>query len=290
MNLIEKLPNIEIPMPRLDRAIRQAKIGARRWLRARARNARDEVREMMPPSLWLLLRESGYVVSEVRGRRNLQALASGRRQASDRRPILLIPGFLANPNSLHVLYASLRLAGYRARHWNGGRNCGDVAAALDLLEDQLEDMADRFGQPVTVIGWSLGGLYAREIAKRHPDLVREVITMATPFSGPPRANNMWWVYERVCGYSVDNPPVEICRSEKPPVPTTAMWSAWDGCIPPAAARGEPDERDRTIEVMCSHLEFCSHPRVIERLLDHLESTRDAPALSRYRSAGGLAVA
>src|SRR3546814_16081743 len=84
-------------------------------------------------------------------------------------------------------------------------------------------LAARHG-PVTVIGWSLGGLYAREIAKRLPQAVEQVITLGSPFSGDLRANRAWRLYERVAGHRIDTPPIEVRLHEKPPQRTVALWS------------------------------------------------------------------
>jgi pimeloyl-ACP methyl ester carboxylesterase len=99
---------------------------------------------------------------------------------------------------------------------------------------------------VVLLGWSLGGLYARELAKRQPDKVAKVITMGSPFSGSPRANNVWRVYQLITGHRVDQPPIEVDLATKPPVETVALWSPNDGMIAPRCAAGLPGERDRAI--------------------------------------------
>lgn len=221
------------------------------------------------PSYWLLARECGYALSILRGRLALRGLARSYRHRANRRPVLLVPGFLADNRSLFVLYAALRLAGFRARHWGLGRNRGQSDDIFDRLIERLERMNAHFEQPVTVIGWSLGGLFAREIAKRRPDLVRDVVTLGSPFSGSLRANNMWWLYERLVGQAVDDAALAVELSAKPPVPTVAFWSRWDGVIAPASARGEEGERDQAVELGCSHMGYVSDPLAIEAVLRHL---------------------
>ena len=232
------------------------------------------------PSYWLLMREGGYVLSVLRGRLALRGLAHSYRHRANRRPVLLVPGFLADNRSMFVLYAALRLAGFRARHWGLGRNRGPSDDIFDRLIDRLERMSAHFEQPVTVIGWSLGGLFAREIAKRRPDLVRDVVTLGSPFSGSLRANNMWWLYERVVGHAVDDAALEAKLATKPPVPTTAFWSRWDGIIAPASARGEEGERDAAVELGCSHMGYVSDPLAIDAVLRHLCRPRPAPPTTR----------
>src|SRR3546814_18026927 len=79
-------------------------------------------------------------------------------------------------------------------------------------------------QPVTLIGWSLGGLIAREYTKYAPDRVAKVITLGSPFSGDLRANHAWRIYELVARHRIDSPPLPVKLTEKPPVPTYAIRS------------------------------------------------------------------
>ena len=121
-----------------------------------------------------------------------------------------------------------------------------------------------------LLGWSLGGLFARELAKRYPDKVSKVITMGSPFSYKPYANNAWRAYQFVTGYHVDEPPIEGDIKTKPPVETVAMWSARDGVVAPRSARGLPGERDRAIALRCTHIGFTYDPESIATILEDLE--------------------
>src|SRR3546814_11936162 len=99
-------------------------------------------------------------------------------------------------------------------------------------------LAERHG-PVTVIGWSLRGLYAREIAKRLPQAVAQVITLGSPFSGDLRANRAWRLYERVAGHRIDTPPIEVRLHGQPPQRTVATWSRVHGVVLAHPIRGFP---------------------------------------------------
>ena len=136
-----------------------------------------------------------------------------------------------------------------------------------MLEAQL-DRAGRHG-PVSLVGWSLGGLYARELAKRQPARVARVITLGSPFSGNARANNAWRLYEMLNDHPVDAPPIEVRTHEKPPVPTLAFWSRADGVVAPACARGLPGEADRAIELNCTHMGFMTADCALDAVLDAL---------------------
>jgi pimeloyl-ACP methyl ester carboxylesterase len=120
------------------------------------------------------------------------------------------------------------------------------------LRQRLEVIHDR--RPVLLVGWSLGGVFARELAREVPEMVRAVVTLGSPFSGDPHMNNVWRLYEWVAGHPVDAPPV-MHHPDKPPVPTLAIWSAKDGIVAKRAARGLEDERDKQVEIGCSHMAF-----------------------------------
>jgi hypothetical protein len=178
-------------------------------------------------------------------------------------PVLVYPGYLTTDTSSLRLRRSLSAAGYRAHGWQLGRNRGARVDLLDQLGDSLLTIAQSSGQKVALIGWSLGGIYAREVAKRHPEAVSLVMTLGSPFSGDIRANNAWRIYELLNNHKVDRPPLEIDIAAKPPVRTLAVWSPRDGIVPPSAARGEPWESDRQIEVAIRHLSLARQRKGIE---------------------------
>jgi pimeloyl-ACP methyl ester carboxylesterase len=167
-------------------------------------------------------------------------------------PCLVLPGFLAHDRSTLRLRQSFAAAGWRVHGWESGLNLGARADTLDRLARRLDTVAD--GRKVLLVGWSLGGVFARELAHRRPDQMEAVVSLGSPFSGDPTWNNVWRVYERVAGHPVHAPP--IARSAgKPPVPTLALWSRRDGIIAPRAAYGLPDESDAAVELTCTHLGF-----------------------------------
>ena len=133
-----------------------------------------------------------------------------------------------------------------------GLNLGARADTVDRLRQRLDAIGHR--QPILVVGWSLGGLFARELARAVPDRVRAVATLGSPFSGDPKQNNVWRLYERIARHKVDDPPVPRI-TDKPPVPTLALWSRKDGLIAPRSARGLEDERDKAVELACTHMAF-----------------------------------
>lgn len=217
-----------------------------------------------PPARLLLgeLRE----LAVRRGRR-----AGRTEQAGNPRPVMLIPGFGAHPRRMRPLYEALESAGHAVHDWGLGFNFGPTPENFAYLMRRTGMLAHRHGAPVALVGWSLGGLFAREIASRQPHNVSRVITMGSPFSGDPRANNAWRAYQFVTGRSVDDPPFEIDQRAKPPVPTIALWSPVDGVIHPRSAAGWPHERDRAVAMRCSHLGFASSPDVAAEVLRQLDA-------------------
>ena len=214
------------------------------------------------PPLSQLMREAGALLSLhwkswVPAPVQRSAVGAGR-------PVMVIPGFLSSDYSTVIMRSALTAAGFRVHGWGLGMNMGAREDLLDRIDEQLSRAA-REG-PVALVGWSLGGLYAREAAKRRPDQVAKVITLGTPFSGDIRANNAWRLYELVNDHKVDSPPVKVRMSEKPPVPTIALWSKKDGIVAPACARGRPHECDRSIELDCTHMGFMSEACAIEAVL------------------------
>ena len=180
---------------------------------------------------------------------------------------MVVQGFLASDRTTLGLQRAFAEAGYRVSGTGMGINRGARADTLDRIVAAIERFAR--GRKVILVGWSLGGIYAREAAKCRPDLVEKVVTLGTPFSGDMRANNAWWLYELVSGHPVDSPPIEIDVAAKPPVPTLAIWSRRDGVIAPASARGKEGERDKAVEIDSTHMGFGvskhSYPQIIEAI-------------------------
>ncbi len=190
--------------------------------------------------------------------------------AANPRTVMILPGFAAHPRKLGYFAREIERAGHTAKRWGHGRNWGPTPERFEAVEARLLDLHERAGEQVVLVGWSLGGLFARELAKRHSQAVARVITMGSPFSGSPRANNAWRAYQFITGHSVDTPPVESDIAIKPPVDTVAMWSPNDGVIGARSAAGRPGERDRAIALRCTHLGFIYAPEAIRMVLSELD--------------------
>jgi hypothetical protein len=178
---------------------------------------------------------------------------NGPRGPEDGPPALVVPGFLANDRTTMELRRALAEAGFRVHPWRLGMNWG---ARPDTL-DRLKQAAARCGddQPILLVGWSLGGLYARELARAEPARVRAVVTLGSPVWGDPRRyTNVWKLYERVARHRVDQAPIANI-ADKPPVPTLAIWSRRDGIVGAPSARGTEETRDKAVEISSTHMGF-----------------------------------
>ena len=170
----------------------------------------------------------------------------------DGAPALVIPGWVASDRTTIALRRGLAEAGWRVHGWELGFNWGARPDTVARLKARLDEVGG--GRKVLLVGWSLGGLYARELARAVPDRVLAVVTLGSPFSGDPRQNNVWRMYERIAGHKVDEPPIPRV-TDKPPVPHLAVWSRRDGIVAPRSARGLEHERDKAVELDCTHMGF-----------------------------------
>jgi pimeloyl-ACP methyl ester carboxylesterase len=220
------------------------------------------------PRLKFLVGELGELGEPLR--RALQPpLAIAR--ARTPRVVVLLPGFGTSPWRMRYMARQLERAGHKAKRWGMGFNLGVSPELFENLSKRVLAVHRRYGQPVVLVGWSLGGVIARELAKHHPEAIAKVVTMGSPFSGSPYDNNAWRIYHLVAGHPVDEPPVEAELAVKPPVETVAIWSPRDGVVAPRASCGRPGERDRAIAVRCNHVGFPNSPECIRAVLAELDA-------------------
>ncbi|MBP0591529.1 alpha/beta hydrolase [Paraburkholderia sp. LEh10] len=221
----------------------------------------------LPPSRYLLMLEARaiYELGVFYAMAPLLRLAP----AGDGHPVLVLPGFGASDISTAPLRMFLRGLGYRAHGWRLGMNLGPRADVDEKMHKRLEWLHEHYGCKVSLIGWSLGGVFAREMARQSPELVRCVITMGSPFAGEPRANHGWRLYETLSGRKADDWPDRERMKQPPPMPSTAIYSrsdgvvAWQGCLEQVSPSSE------NIEVESSHCGFGHHPAVLYAIADRL---------------------
>lgn len=189
----------------------------------------------------------------------------------DGHPVLVLPGLLADDTSTWTLRRILRNLGYRVHGWRLGRNLGPTAAAVTGMADRLRDLYARYDTPVSLIGWSLGGIYARDLARRTPAVVREVITLGSPIRLEEHSQSRAGVvYNRFAH-------LHVVRYDLPlehgvgalPVPATSIYSRYDGILARQACLDLTSPRAENIAVMSSHFGLGHHPAVIWAVADRL---------------------
>ena len=229
------------------------------------------------PALSLLASEPARATLEA-----WDALRHWHRQPADigqGHTVVPFPGLGTDGLTLWPLRRHLERAGFRALDWGQGRNVGpsgDVDAWLDGLAESLHERVAP-AREVSLIGWSLGGFYARELAKRWHDRVHHVITIGTPFNGSTADTNVGWLFRLLNGRQApDETALRARLAEPPPVPTISLYSRRDGIVSWEACRHErswPLARD--IEVQASHMGMGWAPEVLTRVTGLLACRRKA---------------
>lgn len=221
---------------------------------------------------------AGLLLTEpVRGLADLSAMllaapALATAPRGDGHGVLVFPGLLASDASTLPLRAYLRWLGYHVRGWDLGRNRGPTGTVLAGLPRALSEHFRRTERPVSLIGWSLGGIYAREMARLHPRLVRQVITLGSPFAmRDSRQTHAHLPFQRL--RHLHAPEEELPsweqRAQPVAVPSTAVYSRWDGIVAWRSCIEAESALHQNVEVRCSHLGFGVDPATLWLIADRL---------------------
>jgi pimeloyl-ACP methyl ester carboxylesterase len=173
----------------------------------------------------------------------------------------VLPGLLASDASTQVLRTWVRRLGYPVVGWALGRNRGPSKEIEEELPRLVDRLAGEHGTAVTVIGWSLGGIYARRLARTAPRQVRQVISLGSPF-----ATTQPWV-------TTGRRPRRTSLARPLPVPSTAVYSRWDGVVDWRACRQRPGPRSENVAVRTGHLGMGHDPAVLWVVADRLAQPR-----------------
>jgi pimeloyl-ACP methyl ester carboxylesterase len=187
----------------------------------------------------------------------------------DGHPVVVFPGLGASDTSTLPLRNFLRDRGYTPYAWKQGFNFGPRHGVLDSCRALVQQVAQRHQEKVSLVGWSLGGIYAREIAKEQPEHARCVITLGTPFAGHPRATNAWRFYELVSGQSVHDPALNEQIKQAPACPTTSIYSKTDGIVAWQCSLNPHSPNTENIEVHASHIGMGMNPLALYAVADRL---------------------
>ena len=192
--------------------------------------------------------------------------------AGDGHPVIVFPGLSANDGSTLPMRGYLHNLGYSVTGWNQGYNFGPRAGILETAKRQVEDAYALTGEKVSLVGWSLGGIYARELAKELPDCVRSVVTLGTPFAGSHKSTNAWRLYELTRGRDIHQELTKFDLTAAPPVPTTSIYSRSDGVVAWQTSIQAPCPKNaftENVEVFASHLGLGLNPSAWWALADRL---------------------
>lgn len=233
-----------------------------------------------PPTSKQLLKELPSAAREFiqlsrpRWRKQLEDVPEG-----DGHPVMTIPGFGGGDGCMAVLRRYLEKNGYQAHPWELGTNfTKERVTTMDAtlafcqskeaeIVERLERIADKTGEKVSLVGWSLGGVYANSVAQTHPELVRQIITLGSPI-GDPRGTSTWNILKRMNRSDVpdddQNVDAWLARKEglgERKVPTTILYSLRDGAVSRGSAVIENHHLVENIQVPSSHVGFAHNPVV-----------------------------
>lgn len=188
----------------------------------------------------------------------------------DGHPVLVLPGFLATGTSTFPLRHILKRLGYKGHRWKLGRNLGPIRVQLEHVAERMHELRRRYGQRVSIVGWSLGGLYARELAWLAPDDVRLVITLGSPFRHHD-ATTATWLYRTINASQFDTLESDVLeRLEQPlPVPSTSIYSRGDGVVPWPCSLDVETPQSENVRVFGSHCGLGHNPSALWVIFDRL---------------------
>jgi pimeloyl-ACP methyl ester carboxylesterase len=252
------------------------------------RNDAPPTGRLRPPGLGLLLAEARGIFEF-----NTSLLLSPllmRAPQGDGHPVLTLPGFLASDLSMAPMRRYLKELGYDTHAWRMGRNTGGVARMKSALFDRLREIHAGAGRKVSIVGWSLGGIYARHLALQAPDMVRSVVTLASPFANDVRATNATRLYEALSGEAVEqNSELQLTIAGDLPVPTTSIYSRSDGVVNWRTCILRPSDTAENIEVrLASHVGLGVNAAALWALADRLAQAEGQ--FMRFDPSGPFAIA
>ena len=244
--------------------------------------------KLRPPGLGLLLAEMRGIFEFNASLMTAPLLM--RAPKGDGHPVLALPGFLASDLSMAPMRRYLKELGYDAHAWQMGRNLGGLSRMRESLRDRLAAIYASSGRKVSLVGWSLGGVYARDLALNAPEMVRYVVTLGSPFANDVRATNATRLYEALSGEVVgDDPEFRERLSGDLPVPTTSIFSRADGVVNWHTCLLRPSAAAENVEVyLASHVGLGVNPAVLWAVADRL--AQHEGQFSQFDRSGPFAIA
>jgi pimeloyl-ACP methyl ester carboxylesterase len=243
---------------------------------------------LRPPGLGLLLAEMRGIF-EFNASLMMSPFLMGAPRG-DGHPVLTLPGFLAGDLSMAPMRRYLMELGYEPHAWRMGRNIGGISRMRAALRDRLAEIYETSHRRVSIVGWSLGGVYARDLALHAPGMVRYVVTLGSPFANDIRATNATRLYEALTGEVVgDNPSLREALAGDLPVPTTSIYSRSDGVVNWQTCLLRPSDTAENIEVyFASHVGLGVNPAALWAVADRLAQPEGQ--FSQFDRSGPFAIA
>ncbi|MES2797238.1 MAG: alpha/beta fold hydrolase [Bacteroidota bacterium] len=228
------------------------------------------------PSILWLLSEPGRAILELGLTIPISNLLS-KQKSGDGHPVMVLPGFMSSARSTKILRKFISNLGYDVYDWGLGRNVGKIDFMVLLLE-RIEEIHQKTGQQISLVGWSLGGIFARQVAKERPELIRQVITLGTPFGGLAEPNNAEWIYRLINGGQKVKNVNSSFLDDLPhptPVPTTSIYSKEDGIVPwNLCMEAVEDTIHQNIQVRGSHIGMGVNSSVFSIISDRLKLSKE----------------
>jgi pimeloyl-ACP methyl ester carboxylesterase len=223
-----------------------------------------------PSLFWTML--EGRAVLELNSFYSLRLLMRALPKG-DGHPVITLPGFVASDFSTRPMRGLLKDLGYVTHGWGLGRNLIFNEQREADMQALLKRVYEEEGRKVSLVGWSLGGVFARELAKTYPEMVRFVITLGSPISGDPEHSNAAHTLFKSLNGNVDMERYRTLR-EAPPVPTTSIYTKTDGIVSWEGSLQDETPLTENIEVPASHIGLGVNPLVMYALADRLRQAED----------------
>ncbi len=194
-------------------------------------------------------------------------------EAGDGHPVLVLPGLLTNDLYMAPMRAFLETSGFTPYAWEQGFNTGPSKNVLRALEKRVRELHKDHQEPVSLVGWSMGGAISMALASRMPEKVRSVVTLGSPLSAKAEHSSIAALYERISGLKANDPRLQALAQGHPDVPTTSLVSKGDGVVSWQGGILNNSPRHETVVIKAaSHLGLPVHTAALIVVADRLRQT------------------
>ncbi len=221
---------------------------------------------LLAPSRWLLLTEAMAGLDLARG-----LLSSTRKLPKGHGPVLVIPGFQASDFETLLLRRKLARLGYTVYGWGLGRNHGKTGKLVPRLIEQVRALHVRHALPVKIVGWSLGGVFARDVAREAPEAVEQIVTLGSPIVGGPKYTVFAGLYKKQ-GFDLDKlaASADAREASRPlPCPVTAIYARRDGIVAWHSCIERNHDCVSHVETTATHFGMAAHPQTLRLVAEAL---------------------